>query len=203
MDVEYYNCCEKGSSEEKAETETSRSQGKTVSDKNKLPHEKLPKEALGLLKLLLEEVDCREDWMHGVIHVAVEHENIEFLSLIISDYPEFMSCKRGDTITSGLVFSTILKRQKDISKVLKDIRPSFKKQILNYKDDQGNNILHLAGKLSPSEQLDATCGVALQLQQELMWFETSKQSLSEYDDDDEGKSWSLIKKWKDSACWRS
>ncbi|KAJ0081294.1 hypothetical protein Patl1_12360 [Pistacia atlantica] len=84
-----------------------------------------------------------------------------------------MNCKaKGDTNTSGLIFSNaILKRQKDIFKLLSGVRPSFEKQILNYKDDEGNNILHLAGKLSPPEQLDAICGVALQLQQELMWFE--------------------------------
>ncbi|KAJ0083147.1 hypothetical protein Patl1_12354 [Pistacia atlantica] len=115
--------------------------------------------------------------MNGVIHDAVRHDNIEFLSLIIGSYSEFMNCKaKGDTNTSGLIFSNaILKRQKDIFKLLNGIRLSFEKQILNYKDDEGNNILHLVGKLSPSEQLDAICGVALQLQQELMWFEEVSQ----------------------------
>ncbi|KAJ0018598.1 hypothetical protein Pint_12292 [Pistacia integerrima] len=141
------------------------------SEKEKLPHEKLPKEALELLRLLLDKVDCRDDWTNGVIHHAVRHDNIEFLSLIICNYSEFMNCKaKGDTNTSGLIFSNaILKRQKDIFKLLDGISLSFDKQILNYKDDEGNNILHLVGKLSPPEQLDAICGVALQLQQELMW----------------------------------
>ncbi|XP_031253046.1 uncharacterized protein LOC116110977 [Pistacia vera] len=62
------------------------------SGSKKLPHEKLPSKALKLAKLLLDKVDCRDNRIQYVIKVAVEEENIEFLSLIICDYPELI-CK--------------------------------------------------------------------------------------------------------------
>ncbi|XP_031257892.1 uncharacterized protein LOC116115899 [Pistacia vera] len=62
------------------------------SGSKKLPHEKLPWKALKLAKLLLDKVDCRDNRIQYVIKVAVEEENIEFLSLIICDYPELI-CK--------------------------------------------------------------------------------------------------------------
>ncbi|KAJ0017461.1 hypothetical protein Pint_12271 [Pistacia integerrima] len=46
----------------------------------------------------------------------------------------------------------------------------LKKLILQYKDDEENNILHLAGKMPSREQFNNVLGVALQLQQELFWF---------------------------------
>ncbi|PWA53839.1 ankyrin repeat-containing domain, PGG domain, Gag-polypeptide of LTR copia-type [Artemisia annua] len=41
-------------------------------------------------------------------------------------------------------------------------------------DDDGNNILHLAGRLAPLHKLNAASGAALQMQQELQWFEEVK-----------------------------
>ncbi|KAJ0016833.1 hypothetical protein Pint_10996 [Pistacia integerrima] len=138
-----------------------------VSGSKKLPHEKLPSKALKLAKLLLDKIDCRDNEIHSVMEVAVEEENIEFFSLIICDYPELI-CKID---RDGRIFGkAVLKRQKDIFKLLmKKISPSFTKKMLQYKDPNGNNILHLAGMSASSDQLDTISGVALQLQHELWW----------------------------------
>ncbi|KAJ0016951.1 hypothetical protein Pint_11007 [Pistacia integerrima] len=139
------------------------------SGSNKLPHEKLPSKAYKLAKLLLDKVDCRDNRIQLVIKVAVEEENIEFLSLIICDYPELI-CKI-DRDTLDLVFrNAVLKRQKDIFKMLiNNIGPSFTKKMLQNKK-RGNNILHFAAMSASSNQLDTISGVALQLQHELLWF---------------------------------
>ncbi|XP_022851723.1 uncharacterized protein LOC111373415 [Olea europaea var. sylvestris] len=58
------------------------------------------------------------------------------------------------------------------------ITPSFSKSlgatkdfITYYIDDEGNNILHLAGKLAPPSRLNTiSAGPALQMQRELLWF---------------------------------
>ena len=40
-----------------------------------------------------------------------------------------------------------------------------------FKDYSGNNLLHLVGRLAPSYVLSRTTGAALQIQQELQWYE--------------------------------
>ncbi|XP_042026883.1 uncharacterized protein LOC121774031 [Salvia splendens] len=42
--------------------------------------------------------------------------------------------------------------------------------LATYVDNDGNNILHLAGKLAPQNQLDTIPGAAWQMQREVMWF---------------------------------
>lgn len=42
--------------------------------------------------------------------------------------------------------------------------------LATYVDNDGNNILHLAGKLAPQNQLDSIPGAAWQMQREVLWF---------------------------------
>lgn len=42
--------------------------------------------------------------------------------------------------------------------------------IATYIDTQGNNMLHLAGKLAPRNQLNSIPGAALQMQREVLWY---------------------------------
>ncbi|KAM0070401.1 putative PGG domain-containing protein [Helianthus debilis subsp. tardiflorus] len=41
-------------------------------------------------------------------------------------------------------------------------------------DNEGNNLLHLAGQLAPTHKLNMVTGAALQMQRELQWFEEVK-----------------------------
>ncbi|KAI3827111.1 hypothetical protein L1987_01175 [Smallanthus sonchifolius] len=41
-------------------------------------------------------------------------------------------------------------------------------------DKEGNNLLHLAGELAPTDKLNMVKGAALQMQRELQWFQTGK-----------------------------
>ncbi|KAL5158279.1 hypothetical protein HKD37_15G042793 [Glycine soja] len=47
---------------------------------------------------------------------------------------------------------------------------AHKDLITSYRDNNNHNILHLAGKLAPSDQLHVVSGAALQMQRELLWF---------------------------------
>ncbi|KAJ0018574.1 hypothetical protein Pint_11209 [Pistacia integerrima] len=152
----------------------------SVSDSDKLPaHEKLSPQTLELLHLLLKNVDYGDTWIDEVINVAVAQDNIELLSMIICHYPELICKVDGDTDTCGRIFcNAVWKRQKDIFKLLKkNVRPRFQRKLLQkvhqYKDDEGNNILHYAGMSPPSDKLDTISGVAFQLQQELLWFQVN------------------------------
>jgi hypothetical protein len=44
---------------------------------------------------------------------------------------------------------------------------------INITRDNGENMLHLAGKLAPLNRLNIVSGVALQMQWELLWFKVS------------------------------
>lgn len=46
----------------------------------------------------------------------------------------------------------------------------YRHLVTRYIDPYGNNILHLAGRLPPSDRLNLVSGAALQMQRELQWF---------------------------------
>ncbi|KAJ9536772.1 hypothetical protein OSB04_un000076 [Centaurea solstitialis] len=52
--------------------------------------------------------------------------------------------------------------------------PESMSRFCTFKDSSGNNMLHLAGKLARSHELDRKIDAALQLQQELQWFQQVK-----------------------------
>ncbi|KAH6761631.1 ARM repeat superfamily protein [Perilla frutescens var. hirtella] len=43
-------------------------------------------------------------------------------------------------------------------------------QYINGQDSQGNNLMHICGKLAPPDRLNLVLGAALQMQRELQWF---------------------------------
>ncbi|KAJ0016608.1 hypothetical protein Pint_12037 [Pistacia integerrima] len=49
-----------------------------------------------------------------------------------------------------------------------------KNLLLMSKDNFGNNVLHIAGKLAPQNRRHHICGAALQMQYELQWFKEVK-----------------------------
>ncbi|XP_022893850.1 uncharacterized protein LOC111408310 [Olea europaea var. sylvestris] len=54
---------------------------------------------------------------------------------------------------------------------------AIKDLLMIFRDKSGNNILHLAAKLAPSNRLDSVSGAALQKQRELLWFKEVEQIL--------------------------
>ncbi|KAK9705408.1 hypothetical protein RND81_07G054600 [Saponaria officinalis] len=51
----------------------------------------------------------------------------------------------------------------------------YRHLVTRYIDSQGNNILHLAGRLPSSDRLNLVSGAALQMQRELQWFKAVEQ----------------------------
>ncbi|KAJ0017926.1 hypothetical protein Pint_12278 [Pistacia integerrima] len=68
----------------------------------------------------------------------------------------------------------VLNRQKDIFGLIDDIDPEFKKLILEKEDDEKTISCIWLGMMPPQERLNIVSGVALQLQQELFWFDVKK-----------------------------
>ncbi|KAK7355118.1 hypothetical protein VNO80_14363 [Phaseolus coccineus] len=106
-----------------------------------------------------------------VIFIAAEVGNFEFLSVILSTYPDLIW--ELDAKYRSIIHIAVLHRHASIFNLIHEIGP-IKEFILTFKDDQGNNLLHYAAKQAPPNQLNMVSGAALQMMLELSWFEEVK-----------------------------
>ncbi|KAK9938938.1 hypothetical protein M0R45_015649 [Rubus argutus] len=86
----------------------------------------------------------------------------------MSCYPELVW--ETDEKNRTIIHVAVLHRHASIFNLVHGIG-SIKDLVVTYEDDQGNNIVHMAAKLAPQNQLNLVSGVALQMQRELVWFE--------------------------------
>lgn len=103
-----------------------------------------------------------------VIFIAAEVGNFEFLSVVLSTYPDLIW--ELDTMDRSVIHIAVLHRHASIFNLIHEIGP-IKEFILTFKDDQGNNLLHYAAKQAPPDRLNMVSGAALQMMLELSWFE--------------------------------
>ncbi|XP_014514898.1 uncharacterized protein LOC106772814 [Vigna radiata var. radiata] len=134
---------------------------------------------LKLVKRMWEIVVSLDDQMmmdilsepSQVIFIAAEVGNFEFLSVVLSTYPDLIW--ELDTMDRSVIHIAVLHRHASIFNLIHEIGP-IKEFILTFKDDQGNNLLHYAAKQAPPDQLNMVSGAALQMMLELSWFEEVK-----------------------------
>ncbi|CAL2265149.1 unnamed protein product [Prunus armeniaca] len=95
--------------------------------------------------------------------------NFEFLAAFLSAYPDLFW--ELDEKNLSIIHVAVLHRHTSIFNLVHEI--GFIKDFITAMsdDDEDNNILHLAAKLAPQNQLNLVSGAALQMQQELVWFE--------------------------------
>ncbi|XP_039168262.1 uncharacterized protein LOC104445800 [Eucalyptus grandis] len=78
-----------------------------------------------------------------------------------------------DEKSHNIFHVAVMYRGEKIFDVIHDLG-AHKDMITTYKDpDNNNNLLHLAAKLAPLDQLNSVSGAALQMQRELLWFKES------------------------------
>ncbi|KAJ1423239.1 Ankyrin repeat [Sesbania bispinosa] len=106
-----------------------------------------------------------------VIFIAAEVGNFEFLSVILSTYPDLIW--ELDTMGQSIIHIAVLYRHASIFNLIQEIGP-VKDFIITFMDDEENNLLHCAAKLAPPNQLNLVSGAALQMMLELSWFEEVK-----------------------------
>ncbi|XP_059657293.1 ankyrin repeat-containing protein At5g02620-like isoform X1 [Cornus florida] len=112
------------------------------------------------------------------LFVAVEFGNFEFIVELMRSYPDLIW--KVDEQSRSIFHIAVMHRQEKIFKLIYGIG-AHKDLISAYKDPNGNNMLHLAGKLAPSNRLNIVSGAALQMQRELLWFkEVEKNVLPSY-----------------------
>ncbi|KAK9291521.1 hypothetical protein L1049_019469 [Liquidambar formosana] len=122
----------------------------------------IAKEIRILSKSQLEKIVIDE-----AIYDAINHGIIEFIVKIIANDPETI-LRRGKKGRSMFAHAIVL-RQEEIFSLIYGLGTNL--SIMAGQHDMfANNILHLAGKLSPPSQLERVSGAALQMQRELQWF---------------------------------
>ncbi|RYR13562.1 hypothetical protein Ahy_B04g070487 isoform A [Arachis hypogaea] len=105
------------------------------------------------------------------IFIAAEVGNHDFLSVILSTYPDLIW--ELDTMGRSIIHISVLHRHASIFNLIHEVGP-IKDFIVTFLDDEGNNLLHCAAKLPPPNRLNLVSGAALQMMLELSWFEEVK-----------------------------
>ncbi|KAH9668989.1 ANK REP REGION domain-containing protein [Citrus sinensis] len=99
--------------------------------------------------------------------VAAEKGNIEFLRVLIREYPYIIS--KHDDMGRTMFHIAVLNHQVKILELINEMG-SMKDRIVSRRDYGGNNILHMAGMQPSNEGPNVVFGAVLQLQQEVLWF---------------------------------
>ncbi|XP_059436321.1 ankyrin repeat-containing protein NPR4-like [Corylus avellana] len=108
--------------------------------------------------------------------------NVEFLIIIIRSYPDLLWQLVDEEHGISLFHNAIMHRQKSVFNLIYEIG-AMKEKITTYvakccskKLDiaQGDNMLHIAGKLAPSDRLNTILTEALQIEKEFLWFQETE-----------------------------
>ncbi|RDY10671.1 Ankyrin repeat-containing protein, partial [Mucuna pruriens] len=107
-----------------------------------------------------------------VIFIAAEVGNFEFLSVIMSTYPDLI-WELNSEMGRSIIHVAALHRHASIFNLIHEIGQS-KDLVLTFTDDEGGTLLHCVAKLAPPDRLNIVSGAALQMMLELSWFEEVK-----------------------------
>ncbi|KAJ7969320.1 Ankyrin repeat-containing protein [Quillaja saponaria] len=107
-----------------------------------------------------------------LLFTAAKVGNVEFLAELLSYCPDLIW--EVDNKNRSIIHIAVLYRHAGIFNLIHELG-SIKEIIVAFVDDDDkNNLLHLAAKLAPADQLNLISGAALQMQLELLWFEEVK-----------------------------
>lgn len=135
-------------------------------------------QALELVQQLWDKILSLDDPKIGelirtpsrLLFTAAELGIVEFITVLIRSYPDLIWKVNDQSQT--IFHVAVAHRQEKIFNLIYEIG-AHKDYIAAYKDENNNNMLHLAGKLAPSNRLKIDSGAAFQLQRELHWFKVS------------------------------
>uniref|UniRef100_A0A0R0IB51 PGG domain-containing protein n=1 Tax=Glycine max TaxID=3847 RepID=A0A0R0IB51_SOYBN len=106
-----------------------------------------------------------------VIFIATEVGNFEVLAELVRSCPELMW--EVDTKNRSIIHIAALHRHIDIYNLIHETS-SIRNFVVTLEDEDKNNLLHYAAKLSPPSKLNLLPGPVLQMKFELMWYEEVK-----------------------------
>ncbi|XP_062162521.1 ankyrin repeat-containing protein NPR4-like [Alnus glutinosa] len=104
----------------------------------------------------------------ALIFEAAKVGNVEFLIILARSYPDLIW--QQDKNKMSIFHIAILYRHESVFNLIFEIGAD-KDSLASYAAlKTKENMLHLAGKLAPSDRLNIVSGAALQMQRELLWF---------------------------------
>jgi len=123
-----------------------------------------------LLDQYFDETELRSFISHPsqITFDASEVGNFEFLATLMRSYPDLLW--EVDHKNRSIIHIAVLHRHSTIYSLIHELG-SIKDFITTFEDDEGNNILHYAARLSPPDKLSSISGAALQMTHELLWFQ--------------------------------
>ncbi|KAK6126737.1 hypothetical protein DH2020_039508 [Rehmannia glutinosa] len=130
-------------------------------------------QALRLVKCLCKEIELMsfmeaKDLYFDAIPVAAQLGIHEIVEEIVEAFPSAIYC-----LTPGYnhyIFHVAVENRSEHVYNLIYQMSDHKHLYSDLQDSNGNNLLHLAGKLAPSHKLNEISGAALQMQHEIQWF---------------------------------
>lgn len=120
-----------------------------------------------VIRLKDEDISRLIGYPWRLLFAAAKLGRVGFLKTLIQSYPDLIW--KVDENRYTIFHIAIMHRQEEIFKLIYEIG-AIKDLIASYKDDNENNMLHLAAKLAPSHRLNCVSGATLQMQRELLWF---------------------------------
>lgn len=114
----------------------------------------------------LDTQEMEDGLVYAAIFRAVRRGIIEFVIGLCKVDPDILW--RNNSMGRNIFHYSIECRQEKIYSLIYGV--DQRNLIATFADTYGNDMLHLAGMLSPTEKLDRISGAALQMQREKQWF---------------------------------
>ncbi|KAJ9550964.1 hypothetical protein OSB04_015009 [Centaurea solstitialis] len=128
-------------------------------------------EAKDVLMLVCDEITHHPYYERPLLEAACQNA-YEVVDEILSTSPQALRCK--DEYGHDIIQLAVIHRSDKIYNRVYQIEEGKSQYYRTIKDSSDNNMLHLAGRLAPSHELNRITGAALQLQRELQWREELK-----------------------------
>lgn len=108
------------------------------------------------------------------IRLAAEYGISEIVEMIIQKYPDIIYHRDPDDGKNVFLVAATY-RFENVINLLYNM--SDRKYICyDSTDSEDNNLMHICGKLAPSDRLNLVAGAALQMQRELQWFKVLRRT---------------------------
>ncbi|XP_071710694.1 uncharacterized protein [Rutidosis leptorrhynchoides] len=111
--------------------------------------------------------DAKPKYTSRVLFLAAEMGNTAFIAEVIRQYPHLV--REVNDNNQSIFHVAVSHRHEGIFNLLYDIG-SLRNLIITLEDNNGNNMLHLAGESAMINRLQNIPGVGLQLHLETLWF---------------------------------
>ena len=128
--------------------------------------------ALELVKRLCMEITELDgakslSMLQRPLHLAAKLGIHEIIEEIVEVFPP--AIWSADEKNRNVFQLAVIYRQERVFNLIYQMS-EYRHLVMKYIDSTGDNILHLAARLPPSDRLSLVSGAALQMQRELQWF---------------------------------